>query len=457
MPGGVEGPDEAHQKLVLLSLYLLLLRRRKGRGRPPEEASQRVQEAQRRGLLRQYHALRQKKLLLLLMVRRWHCRLSSEFGTRNRRDWWEQVALKEFGPQDWLENFRLPKSTFLHICDQLRPKLCHRNTHLSPEKKVALALWRLATNIECHVAASLFGVRPLVVLKCVKEVCQAVISLLKPLYLRLPHDHELENMARIFSTWWGFPHCVGAVDTIHIPVAATTHCDDDYKNGERWHAMVLQAAVDGLGQFWDVCAGFPGGMNNGDILQNSYLWTLTRDGGMLSQLQRHFSGRSLKYVLLGDTSYPLQDWLLKPYLDSERLTSPQLHFNYQLERARSMMENTFLRLRARWHCLLQPHNPTVVPTMVHACCVLHNVCEMHASPFNHAWLETVEMSQFPQPKHPSSQSVDDSTAEEVRQLFCSYFQNTDRNNPRQACNGPERPSNKSAHEFSNLKQMAKPD
>ncbi|KAJ1085153.1 hypothetical protein NDU88_005286 [Pleurodeles waltl] len=440
MPGGLEGPEEAPQDLVLLSLYLLLLRR-KGRTRAPEEASRRVQEAQRRGLLRQYHALRQKRLLLLLMARRWQSRISSELGTDGHHEWWEQVALKEFGPQDWLENFRLPKSTFLQICNQLRPKLCHRNTSLNPEKKVALALWRLATNIECHLAASLFGVRPLVVLKCVKEVCQAVISLLKPLYLRLPHDHELENMARIFSTWWGFPHCVGAVDTTHIPVVAPTHCDDDYKNGEHWHAMVLQGAVDGLGQFWDICTGFPGGMHNGDILQNSSLWTLSRDGGLLSQPQRLFSGRSFKYVLLGDTSYPLQDWLLKPYLDSERLTSPQLLFNYQLERARSVIKSTFQRLRARWQCLLQPHNPTVVPTMVLACCVLHNVCEMHASPFNSAWLGTVEMSHFHQPTHPSSRALDDCAAEEVRQLFSSYFQNTDTNISRQACNGPECPSN----------------
>ncbi|XP_069505550.1 uncharacterized protein [Ambystoma mexicanum] len=418
-----EEDEGAQQKLVLLSLYLLLLRRKRGRSRPQEHASQRVQEGQRRGLLRKYHALRQKRLTLLLMARIWQHRCTSSPVIGNCSDWWEQVALQEFGPQDWLEKFHMTKDTFLLLSNQLYPKLCHQNTRLSPEKKVALALWRLATNIDCNIAGTLFGVRSSMVLRCVKEVCQAIVSLLKPLYLRLPNDHELRNMARIFNAQWGFPHCVGVVDTIHIAVASPTHCIDDYRNSRHCPAMVLQAAVDGLGQFWDICTGFPGGMENWDILENSYLWILARDGGLLSKPPKLFGGRALKYVLLGDASYPLQDWLLKPYLDIEKLTPPQLYFNYRLKQAHSVIENAFLRLRARWQCLLQPNNLTLLPTMVLACCILHNVCEMHASPFSDEWLEANEMNNFPQPNHPPSESMDDSEAEEVRKHFCSYFQN----------------------------------
>ena len=55
-------------------------------------------------------------------------------------------------------NFRMRKTTFLNLCDILRPSLvqqqCHCRKALSVEQQVAIYLWRLATNIECRLSLS---------------------------------------------------------------------------------------------------------------------------------------------------------------------------------------------------------------------------------------------------------------------------------------------------------------
>lgn len=336
--------------------------------------------------------------------------------------------LKEFGPQDWLEKFRMSKETFFYVCNQLRPGLAPHSAHFHPtlplEKRVAVALWHLATNVEYQTLSPLFGVGPSTVQTCVREVSYAVVLLLKPLYLRLPNEKELENMVRIFRTRWGFPHCIGALDSLHIPIHPPLRLSADYCNGQGWHSILTQATVDGLGQFWDVSTAFPGSMENSAVLESSSLWVLAKEGRLCPNPPKHFMGKAQKYVLLGDATYPLQDWILKPYQEDENLTQRQLQFNYRLKRAHSVIENAFLRLKARWQILLKCDDCSLelLPTLVLACCILHNVCEAHDNPFNEEWLEGAEPTELPKPCQPAPAAMEDGRAEQVRELMCQYFE-----------------------------------
>ncbi|XP_019368820.1 PREDICTED: putative nuclease HARBI1 [Gavialis gangeticus] len=415
------------QELLLLLLYLLMKRR----ASPQWEMAGRWDKMQRTIWLRQYYMQRQKRLMTLLIARR--CRSNYYFHPRawpsiRNTDWWERVVLKDFQPHDWVEKFQMPKETFFYVCNQLRPKLAHQSIHFHPvlplEKRVAVALWHLATNVEYQIISPLFGVGPSTVQKCVQEVSYTVVLLLKPVYLRLPSEKELENMVCIFRARWGFPHCIGSLDSLHIPINAPLHLSADYCNSQGWHSIVTQAVVDGLGQFWDVCAGFPGSMENSAMLESSSLWVLARDGYLFPNPPKHFMGRAQKYVLPGDASYPLQDWILKPYQEDGKLTQQQLQFNYCLKRAHSVIENAFLRLKARWQFLLKCDDCSLdlLPTVILACCTLHNVCEAHDNPFNDEWLEVIEPAEFPKPCHPVPTSMDDSSAEQVRDLMCQYFE-----------------------------------
>ena len=53
-----------------------------------------------------------------------------------------------------------------------------------------------------------------------------------------------------------------------------------------------------------------------------------------------------------------------------------------------MVQHGYGRLKGRWRCLLKQLDVDVsdVPEVVTACCVLHNICEVHGEKFSEEWL-----------------------------------------------------------------------
>ena len=83
---------------------------------------------------------------------------------------------------------------------------------------------------------------------------------------------------------------------------------------------------------------------------------------------------------------------MKAFLDSGNLTANQKRFNYCLSRAIVVVEHAYGRLKGRWRCLMKRLDVSVcdVPELVAACCVLHNVCEVHGDRFNNEWISNIE-------------------------------------------------------------------
>ncbi|KAM4810584.1 uncharacterized protein WCC33_019296 [Rhinophrynus dorsalis] len=392
-----------------------LLMKRRGGLRPKDSLERREAEARsrrrRRNRLRTIHLQSQQQILMLLLYRgRW----ISNPPQQSLRHANSYSFMRHFGPSDWLDRFRMSKDTFIYLCDQLRSRL--RRPGLSPEQKLGIALWRLSSRTQCPLLRTKLGVSRKVVYKCVKEVCQAVITVLKPIYLHPPGLQALGDKARIFNARWGFPHCVGALGTLRIPL--TTHARNNDLS-----FLVLHSVVDGQGLLWEACASFPGGMGITAILENSFLWEMAREGRLQAAPKDTFLGKAQNYFLLGDASYPLQDWLLTPYPQGCWQNQQRARFNLRLERARSVAEIALLRLRARWQCLLAPLGYNLVPTLALACCVLHNMCETHEQRFDPRWLEGVETEESPCTLSPLFCSPHaDARAEWLRDMVCGYFE-----------------------------------
>ena len=116
------------------------------------------------------------------------------------------------------------------------------------------------------------------------------------------------------------------------------------------------------------------------------------------------------------------NWL-KPYSDCGRLTARQTTFNYQLSRARIVTENAFGRLKGRWRCLLKRNDTDLkyVVQQVAACCILHNVCEIHSDSFDDSW----EMPD-PEDNRTSSGAANQGSStntngQDVRDALATYF------------------------------------
>jgi len=76
--------------------------------------------------------------------------------------WWMNIVLRTFTHQDWLDNFRISKETFLYICNRLSGALVRQDTvmhrAISVHQRVAITLWCLATPAKYRTISHLLSV-----------------------------------------------------------------------------------------------------------------------------------------------------------------------------------------------------------------------------------------------------------------------------------------------------------
>ncbi|XP_062518285.1 uncharacterized protein LOC134193474 [Corticium candelabrum] len=137
----------------------------------------------------------------------------------------------------------------------------------------------------------------------------------------------------------------GAIDGSHIPITPPVLNHTDYYNRKGWYSVILQAVVDHHQYlFCDINVGWPRNKAEGTILN-----------GQSKQIE----GCTIPVFLIGDSAYPLLKWLIKPYPENDHMTEQRRNFNYQLSRARIVVENAFGCLKARWRRLMKKNDMSV--------------------------------------------------------------------------------------------------
>ncbi|XP_051948588.1 uncharacterized protein LOC127619676 [Xyrauchen texanus] len=204
----------------------------------------------------------------------------------------------------------MSEETFIYLYNILRPVMERQDTSFRKcvplKKRVAIALWKLATGSEYRTIGHLFGVSITTVCRCVQEFTAAAETLLVPEQIRYPDQEKFEEMAAYIENRWGSRSVL------------EYHCD--YFNRKGWHSIVLQGVVDGKGLFWKVFAGLPGSLHDARVIRLSTLWELASRGNHFPTYTRNIGGVNVACYILGDSAYPLQNWLLKPFTDTGRLT-----------------------------------------------------------------------------------------------------------------------------------------
>lgn len=174
----------------------------------------------------------------------------------------------------------------------------------------------------------------------------------------------------------GFPHCIGAIDGIHIPITGPARQSEDYVNRKTFYSVLLQGATDHIGRFIDIEVGWSDHDNDAEIFRNSAVCE-AMDGGLFvpGNPTVTIEGVQIPPLVVANGAYPLRRWLMTPYGghgDSRRTL-----FDRHLNRAWDVVEGAFRRLKARWQCLTArlPVAETNVTAVITACVILHNICE----------------------------------------------------------------------------------
>ncbi|KAL2480081.1 hypothetical protein Adt_33047 [Abeliophyllum distichum] len=296
--------------------------------------------------------------------------------------WWEQVNSPDFPEEKFKKAFRMSRATFDMICEELESVVIKKDTMLRlaipVRQRVAVCIWRLATGEALREVSKRFGLGISTCHKLVLEVCSAIRSLLMPKFLQWPDENGMEEIKREFEFVSGIPNVGGAMYTTHVPIIAPKVSVGSYfnkrhteRNQKTSYSITVQGVVDPKGVFTDVCIGWPGSMTDDQVLEKSALF------------QRATRGVLKDVWVVGNSGYPLMDWVLVPYTH-QNLTWTQHALNEKIEEVQRVAKESFMRLKARWSCLQKRTEMKLqdLPVVLGACCVLHNICEMRNEGLN---------------------------------------------------------------------------
>nr|XP_056700508.1 zinc finger protein 420-like [Euleptes europaea] len=287
-----------------------------------------------------------------------------------RTDWWEKFMLGFCSDEQWLRNFRMTEQTFSEIVSALRGRLLRKRTVMREpvpvEKRVAIGIWYLANKSTYRKAQEKFGVGMSTVGEAVFDVCFALeIELYRKTVCLGPDVAKImDGFSRL-----GFPHCIGAIDGIYLPIISKGMKID----------ILVQGTVDHTGRFINVEVGMDGRGCDAFVFCKSALCTAMDAGEYIpGNPTLHLEGLLVPPLIVADGAYPMRRWLMKPFGRSR--DRRKRNFDDALYRARNVAECAFARLKDRWRCLSVRLSVKNVASMVRACVVLHNICEEKGHP-----------------------------------------------------------------------------
>lgn len=369
-----------------------------------------------------------KRIALLLTIFAPKPRRRAGVKRNKSTDWWDNTVPR-FSDKEWLENFRFRRGTFQWICGKVQDVLApHPNPvikgqALSVEKIVAIALYKLAHLAEYQVVANQFGVCKSSVHNCVYAFCYAITSLLTDEFIKFPSAEEAEDIARHFEEITNIPQLIGAIDGSHIPITPPKMGSADFFNRSGYHSVVLQAIVDHQYLFRDISCKLPGSNHDADVLRESAFFKNL--GNIMPKGTKHVNGMDIPFMIMGDPAYPLQNWLIKNYAYDRNTTAVMDSFNIYMNKGRVVVENAFGRLKSRWRILARRSEIDFrfMPTVVAACCILHNICELSKEKVSNRWLLHLSEDEelFPQPPTITYDQENLYAAEDVRDHLMLYL------------------------------------
>ena len=115
---------------------------------------------------------------------------------------------------------------------------------VTPEKLLALGLYRLAHGYSYITIGANFKVGKTTVIEAVQDVIEALCDL-KNDWIKFPStNREILATRETFESLTGLPNVVGAIDGTHIKIKTPKESGPDYFSRLQQHDVVVQAVAD---------------------------------------------------------------------------------------------------------------------------------------------------------------------------------------------------------------------
>ncbi len=286
-----------------------------------------------------------------------------------------------YNDRDFRRRFRMRKTLFEKIYADMiiestffqQKSDCTGKCGVHPLIKIISALRMLCYGLAADALDENFQISETLSLQCLKKFCTTLVEFYGNKYSGPPKQDEIKRILRENSER-GFPGMIGSLDCMHW---AWKNCPKalagQYQGKEKTPTFVLEAVATYDLRIWHYAFGFPGSLNDINVLQRSTLVPDLLKSRYREDFEVNGASRSLLYFLT-DGIYPEYPFFVKALTLPK--TMKESFFTKMQESCRKDVERAFGVLQQRFHILVRPSNLWFKEDIHHimqACIILHNM------------------------------------------------------------------------------------
>ena len=300
--------------------------------------------------------------------------------------WFQEYLFNIYTPDMFYDILRMRRRTFDRLVNDLRPFIQGQHTHwrepIGVEKKIVVTLFKLMHGVSVPLVADKAALGKSTMHDILRQVCTTIREQFGHL-IAWPTGQRLVRIATAFKAKQWFPNCIGAIDGSHIYIAAPTNTivAADHRNRNKSFSILLQAVVDSRCFFTSVNTGPPGSLHDSAHFKITELYRKVEEGvmgGFHDDPLTWESGLPFPPYLVADRGYPLLSWCITPFKLGPMgtpLSEEEVWFNRKHSSTRICVERGFGILKSRFKEIGTKTSLKLdfIPTVVHCCCILHNI------------------------------------------------------------------------------------
>ena len=300
--------------------------------------------------------------------------------------WFEEYLFQIYTPDMFYDILRMRRATFDRLVHNLRPFIQGHSTHwrqpIGVEKKVVVTLFKLMHGVSIPLVADKAALGKSTVHDILRLVCSAISANFGHL-IAWPHGRRLARVTTDFQAKQLMPNCIGAIDGSHVFIAAPPNSvvAADHRNRYKTFSILLQAVVDTKCYFTSVNISPPGSLHDSAHFKSTELYRKVEEGvmgGFHDNPLTWPAALPFPSYIVADRGYPLLSWCITPFKMGPLgtpLTNEEVWFNHKHSSTRMCVERGFGILKARFKEIgaKSALKLEFLPTVVHCCCVLHNM------------------------------------------------------------------------------------